>query len=103
MPQGWDLGCWGSKTLAWGFAMAPHRLPVLGISFKTRCGYSKEPSQSFEHPKTYKRKLFFPYLCSLLVIPGCDMGFPTIWYVRLAKPQINLLKCAVLSEPLLVA
>ena len=23
MSQGWDLGCWGSKTLAWGFAMAP--------------------------------------------------------------------------------
>ena len=30
MPQGWDLGCWGgSKTLAWGFAMAPHRLRIL--------------------------------------------------------------------------
>ena len=26
MPQGWDLGVLGSKTLAWGFAMAPHRL-----------------------------------------------------------------------------
>ena len=25
MPQGWDLGgAGGSKTLAWGFAMAPH-------------------------------------------------------------------------------
>ena len=29
MPQGWDLGCWGSKALAWGFAMAPHRLRIL--------------------------------------------------------------------------
>ena len=32
MGQGWDLGCWGSKTLAWGFAMAPHRLRVLVIN-----------------------------------------------------------------------
>ena len=30
MPQGWDLGeLVGSKTLAWGFAMAPHRLRIL--------------------------------------------------------------------------
>ena len=29
MPQGWDLGCWGSKTLAWGFAIAPHGLSIL--------------------------------------------------------------------------
>ena len=30
MPQGWDLGVLGgSKTLAWGFAMAPHRLRIL--------------------------------------------------------------------------
>ena len=29
MPQGWDWGCWGLKTLAWGFAMAPHRLRIL--------------------------------------------------------------------------
>ena len=29
MPQGWDLGVLGeSNTLAWGFAMAPHRLPA---------------------------------------------------------------------------
>ena len=30
MPQGWDLGVLGeSKTLALGFAMAPHRLRIL--------------------------------------------------------------------------
>ena len=29
MPQGGTLRCWGPKTLAWGFAMAPHRLRVL--------------------------------------------------------------------------
>ena len=30
MPQGWDLGVLGgSKTLAWGFAMPPHRLRIL--------------------------------------------------------------------------
>ena len=30
IPQGGTCGCWGeSKTLAWGFAMAPHRLRVL--------------------------------------------------------------------------
>ena len=31
MPQEWDLGVLdGSKTLAWGFAMAPHLLPIPG-------------------------------------------------------------------------
>ena len=30
------------------------------------------------------------------------MGFPTIWYVRPAKPQTSLRIRAVLSEPLLV-
>ena len=30
MHQGWDLGVLGgSKTLAWGFEMAPHRLRIL--------------------------------------------------------------------------
>ena len=30
MPQGWDLGVpGGTKTLAWGFAMTPHRLRIL--------------------------------------------------------------------------
>ena len=30
VPQGWDLGVLGgSKTLAWGFAMAPHQLRIL--------------------------------------------------------------------------
>ena len=29
MPQGWDLGVLGSKTLEWGFAMVLHRLRVL--------------------------------------------------------------------------
>ena len=30
MPQGVTCGCWGeSKTFAWGFAMAPHRLRAL--------------------------------------------------------------------------
>ena len=33
MPWGWICGCWGeSKTLAWGFAMAPHRLRVLVVT-----------------------------------------------------------------------
>ena len=30
MPRGVTCGCWGeSKTLGWGFAMAPHRLRTL--------------------------------------------------------------------------
>ena len=29
MPRGGTSGCWGSKTFAWGFAMAPHRLHTL--------------------------------------------------------------------------
>ena len=32
-----------------------------------------------------------------------DMRFPTMWYVRQAKPQISLHIGAVWSEPLLVA
>ena len=34
---------------------------------------------------------------------GRDMSFPTMWYVRPAKPQISLRIRAVWSEPLLVA
>ena len=41
MPQGWDLGCWGSKTLAWGFAMASHRLRVPGFHLKRVVGTQK--------------------------------------------------------------
>ena len=32
-----------------------------------------------------------------------DMLFPTMWYMRLTKPQISLRICAVWSKPLLVA
>ena len=33
MPQGWDLGVLGRpKTVAWGFAMAPHRLRILVLN-----------------------------------------------------------------------
>ena len=37
-PRGGTWRCWGSKTLAWGFAMAPHRLHVLVLFFNS---YSK--------------------------------------------------------------
>ena len=37
MPLGWNLRVLGgSKTLAWGFAMAPHRLRILVLHYKTR-------------------------------------------------------------------
>ena len=33
IPRGWDLGVLGgSKTLAWEFAMAPHRLRILVVN-----------------------------------------------------------------------
>ena len=31
IPRGGTAGCWGSQTLAWGFAMAPHRLLALVV------------------------------------------------------------------------
>ena len=34
MPRGGTCGCWGeSKTLAWDFAMEPHRLRALVMDF----------------------------------------------------------------------
>ena len=47
------------------------------------------------------------HFCSLLVNVcklelSRDIGFPTMWHVRPAKPQISLRIRAVLSEPLLV-
>ena len=44
--------------------------------------------------------VFFPHLQIRLL--SRDMRFPTMWYVRPAKPQISLLICSA-SEPLLVA
>ena len=41
-------------------------------------------------------------LCDFNHVSQC-MGFPTVWYVRPAKPQISLRIRAVGSEPLLVA
>ena len=38
-----------------------------------------------------------------IAIISRDMGFPTMWYVRPAKPQISLRIRAVWSEPLLAA
>ena len=38
-----------------------------------------------------------------LVEMSRDMRFPTMWYVRPAKPQISLRIHAVLSESMLVA
>ena len=46
--------------------------------------------------ETKKHLLFFLHLRR-------GIRFPTMWYVRPAKPQISLRICAVLSEPLLVA
>ena len=38
MPQGWDLGMLGgSKTLAWRFAMAPHRRRILVFHVNSFC------------------------------------------------------------------
>ena len=43
MPPDGTCGCWGeSKTLAWGFAMVPHRLRAL-VSF--RVGNKVYPGQ----------------------------------------------------------
>ena len=33
--RGGTRGCWGSKTLAWGFAMAPHQLRYLVMIYFT--------------------------------------------------------------------
>ena len=44
-----------------------------------------------------------PIATCICVYMSRDMSFPTMWYVRLAKPQISLRICAVWSEPLLFA
>ena len=44
MTQGWDLGVLGgSKTSAWGFAMAPHRLCIL-VPICSQCIEGKQKS-----------------------------------------------------------
>ena len=44
MTQGWDLGVLGgSKTSAWGFAMAPHRLYIL-VPICSQCIEGKQKS-----------------------------------------------------------
>ena len=57
--------------------------------------YQKRHNTVEEHNLNGKRK-------TTEKISQC-MRFPTMWYVRPAKPQISLCICAVWSEPLLVA
>ena len=44
MTQGWDIGVLGeSKTSAWGFAMAPHRLRIR-VPIRSQCIEGKQKS-----------------------------------------------------------
>ena len=52
---------------------------------------------------TTPHSIQFEQACSWQKQMGRDMKFPTMWYVRPAKPHRSLRICAVWSEPLLVA
>ena len=69
--------------------------------------YEEEPqnNKTQDIMKTIKaNQLVF---CLIFFVQNCyisrDMGIPTMWYVRPAKPQTSLRIRAVWSEPLLVA
>ena len=55
MPPGWDCGVLGeSRTLAWGFAMAPHRLRALVLVYS-------EPQHVFKYME-YLKTLFYNHI-----------------------------------------
>ena len=89
------------------------------LNFRPNIRRYSSPNENFEysyplniwisplHVHQNAHKLLLSFLCgmhtlSLLHLSQC-MRFPTIWYVRPAKPQISLRIRAVWSEPLLVA
>ena len=51
MPQGWDFRVLegGSKTLAWEFAIAPHRLHILVYRYYGDFDWSMAKSNPFLH------------------------------------------------------
>ena len=76
----------------------PHACPICGKRYgqvyhlQAHFKLHREPRLQVCYFMFYKRG-----------IPRNDMRFPTMWYMRPAKPQISLRVRAVGSEPLLVA
>ena len=58
---------------------------------------------NFTFRKWKKFEVIAPIYCMLFLNMSPCMRFPTMWFVRPAKPQISLRICAVWSEPLHVA
>ena len=55
-----------------------------------------------KHKRTQSHTPWKFWICFIRLMSS-GIRFPTMWYVRPAKPQISLQICAVWSEPLLVA
>ena len=76
MPQGWNLGVLGSKTLAWGFAMASHRLRGSSYCYCRRYSVTLHafPKQTRDFKTTSYRRLSDVVLtaCAWLVPLACN-------------------------------
>ena len=86
------------ECISWQFRVGSvHQFPEMvyhGIQ-QGKCLYNN-PSFWFKH-------LYLHFHLHSNIQMSRDMIFPTMWYVRPAKPQISLRIRAVWSEPLLVA
>ena len=60
-----------------------------------------QPYQAYK--AAWKTVSHMTWYCTVIRDLTQGMRFPTMWYVRPAKPPISLRICAVWSEPLLVA
>ena len=105
MPQGWDVGVLGeSKGLAWGFAMAPHRLRILvlllwWINLSLRWDVSSvsaitldvPPENSFQvettsvPPQTFSKFVIFQTLTRMFTASSENILYVNL--CRLRKPH----------------
>ena len=87
------------ETKHWSFLILPlySHLILFSLSFCSFFCMDVQPPP----PHLYKWKVGLIQTNDGLKM-SCDMRFPTIWFVRPAKPQISLHIRAVWSEPLLV-
>ena len=60
------------------------------VQTRMKCGISSGPALFTQKKKLFEQEYNTRIYTILVKKLSCDMRFPTMWYVRPAKPQISL-------------